>query len=465
MLPMTLALTRAGYPTTTPERFYRGIFGDGELDKDGAFTPGRYVGIAVELIPQPNKKHPEIHRYTLLDDMGLIDELQWHDGFCFMSPISYAGKRRVSSMARYMYALCIEVDHLVPDAMDNLAKWWRKGGTYLPCPTYVVASGSGLHLYFKFERPVPMYKQVIKQISALKKELTTKLWNKYVTYSHKPEQIQYESIFQAFRVPGTRAKNGERTTVHEVGGAVTLEYLNGYVSAKNRVDPLYKEGRLTLREAKEKYPEWYERRVIEGKPRGQWAINRRVYEWWRQQIEEEAAVGHRYYCLMLLAVYAIKCSMFSEKHNPNPVTEEELEQDLLRIGQRYIDEAPKKYPFDESDMLAALQAWHDKDLFTYPINSIANRSGKAIEKNIRHGQKQADHLEEIRAIRDIRCNRAGKKWDENNGRKKGVSKERQAVIEWHAAHPNATRIECAKAIGVCRQTVARWWNDKPESLG
>lgn len=45
-----------------------------------------------------------------------------------------------------------------------------------------------------------------------------------------------------------------------------------------------------------------------------------------RKIFEGARVGHRYNCLMVLTTYAMKCSMYDEKHNPEPVTYEELEK-------------------------------------------------------------------------------------------------------------------------------------------
>lgn len=116
---------------------------------------------------------------------------------------------------------------------------------------------------------------------------------------------------------GTITKNGDRATAHRVGDKVSLEYLNKFVAEGNAVTPIYKSP-LSLREAKAKYPEWYERRIVEKKPKGQWATNRAVYEWWKRRIFEEAVVGHRYYCLMLLVVYAIKCSVYDAEKKSSP---------------------------------------------------------------------------------------------------------------------------------------------------
>ena len=40
----------------------------------------------------------------------------------------------------------------------------------LPRPTYIVGSGTGLHLYFVFERPIPLFRSTCKGIRAFKKK-------------------------------------------------------------------------------------------------------------------------------------------------------------------------------------------------------------------------------------------------------------------------------------------------------
>ena len=47
---------------------------------------------------------------TITDDLDVIGDMAGTDDFCLMSPISYAGKSRKSSNARFMYALAIDLD-------------------------------------------------------------------------------------------------------------------------------------------------------------------------------------------------------------------------------------------------------------------------------------------------------------------------------------------------------------------
>ena len=104
------------YEEGDPMTFFRDVFPDGELaphrEKDD-YKTGEYSAIAmcVSNNLNPNEKH-QIKRYTITDDFDNLDYILNSEDFCFMSPISYAGKNRTSNNARYLYALCIEIDNL-----------------------------------------------------------------------------------------------------------------------------------------------------------------------------------------------------------------------------------------------------------------------------------------------------------------------------------------------------------------
>lgn len=66
-----------------------------------------------------------------------------------------------------------------------------------------------------------------------------------------------------------------------------MEYLNEFVEdEEDKVTVFtYKSG-LTKAEAKKKYPEWYERRIEKGSPRGTWTCKEDLYEWWKRRIKK-----------------------------------------------------------------------------------------------------------------------------------------------------------------------------------
>lgn len=124
-----------------------------------------------------NSGKPKVLRHTLTDDLEKLDEVVSRDNFCLMSPISYAGKTRDSSMARELYALAFDLDGIQTRIKDGeewpygLANFFHQVDhmMIMPKPTYVVSSGTGVHLYYVFERPVPMFENIVEQIEILKK--------------------------------------------------------------------------------------------------------------------------------------------------------------------------------------------------------------------------------------------------------------------------------------------------------
>ena len=67
----------------------------------------------------------------------------------------------------------------------------------LPRPTYIVGSGTGLHLYFVFERPIPLFRNTVKELECLRRRITWQAWTQGASSLH--DNVQYESLFQGFR--------------------------------------------------------------------------------------------------------------------------------------------------------------------------------------------------------------------------------------------------------------------------
>ena len=435
------------YTEVSPMEFYRSVFPEGELDTAGALTKGKYAGIAVEICAPTAEGYTDVKRYSVLDDLSAVEGLLSSPNFCVLAPISYAGKSRKSANARLMYALVVELDGLVVDhgrqsGLINLLAQTSSKVEWLPQPTYLVASGAGLHLYYVFEFPVPLFPNVVKSLMRYKRRLTKKIWNRHVTTLYRDKDIQQESIFQAFRMVGTRTKLGDTVRAFEVGDVVTIEYLNRFVEDEDKIVVLYK-SELNKADARRLYPDWYERRVVKKQPKGRWTCNRAVYDWWKRRITAEAGVGHRYYCLMCLAIYAIKCE----------IEYEELKNDcfeLMGLFEELTDD--EKNHFTEKDVLDALQSYQDAGLVTYPVNSIANRSGIKIEKNKRNGFSRAESLRIARLVQSIKYK--NKDWREGNGR----PEKSELVSDWRRRNPDGRKIDCHRDTGLSRVTIDKWWD-------
>ena len=445
-----------------PREFYRAIFPAGELEEKGQQVQGKYNAIAVELLPaRPDQQHrAPARRCFLHDGLESLDELLESDNFIILSPISYAGKSRSSQNARYIYALAIDLDGITDlGKLQNLFHQMEEEVRFIPKPTYIVWSGTGVHLYYHFVKPLPCYKNTVMQLAALKTDLTKKIWNGLV--SELAEKPQIESLFQGFRLVGGITKAGNRTRAYQIGNTVDIEYLNEFVSEKHRMTEYAYKSNLSLKEAAKKYPEWYDKRIVNKQPKGTWQANRAVYDWWLNELQEKIVVGHRYYGVMVLAIYAKKCG----------ITHEELSKDAFSLVDRLeeLTVEPQNH-FTREDVLAALEMFND-NYITFPIDSISALTAIHIEKNKRNHRKQPLHLKIARNTKAI-LKEAGEL--KSDGRPKGSKnkeqKRREIIQQWRKDHPYMSVKESLVALNevaaaidpelkISRATAYRYWKN------
>lgn len=435
--------------------FYRYIFPVGTFERKGHFEDNKPNGIAVSIEKTFNenaiavevKRNGKGKRYTITDGLEELNEI-CNSEFTIMSPISYFGKKRSGKNARYLYALVFDLDGVgMPQLRDVLHQMDKD---ILPKATFVVNSGTGLHLYYVLEEPVPMYPQNQLYMKELKYALTRQIWNKFTSTIKEP---QMQGIMQGFRVIGTCSKLGKDYPVvaFSVGDRISLDELLRFIPASNGeqqyVKSIMMKSRLTIEEAKEKYPEWYEKRIIRKERRGRWTIKRDLYDWWLNRIRSEIKVGHRFYGIMTLAIYAKKCC----------VPFEDLQRDAFTLLDIYDDMSIEDINrFTEDDIQCALEMYNE-DYVTFPRDDIAKLSGLQIEKNKRNFLKQKEHLQIARAVRDVKVKLNGKDdWRDGNGRKS----KKNVILEFIRNNPNVTKkAAIARGAGVDRNTVMKYYDE------
>lgn len=408
-----------------------------------------------------------------------LEELMGRYKFVVTTPATYVGRRRFKSNARYLYALAFDLDEVGVPEMSEVIHQQTIGMT--PQANIIVNSGDGIHLYYILAKPMPLYPKVYETLTNIKKALTRLIWNKASSRTGEDNQVQIQPIIQPFRVPGSRTKHGDIVTAWHNADATlhtieelnrfaskpTLKYLNSGVSqeqAQALDKGAYSTNRLTKARAKELYPDWYQKRIVEGAPRKTWHVHRGLYEWWLHMLwtNEKVAVGHRYHCIMFLAVYAKKCNV------PFDI----LKRDVLELVPRMeaLTGNTGRH-FSVQDALDALKAYKESSE-TYPRQLIEDRSGLRIEPNKRNGRPQDLHLKLARGSRDILQEAKGRKdWREGNGRPKGSivlaedSPQYAKVQEWRDRNPNSNnKSRCARETGLSRPTVRKWWQSPWETL-
>lgn len=448
-------LAERGFQSVCAIDFYDDLFGEDlepeRLPED--YRAGEYAAIAIELVPDGLDKHgkPKYkgQRTTVTQGQSELYELiDRSDNFCMISALSYAGRRRTNKNARYLYALVIEIDDIKPkNGIDELIYSWTRKNLTMPQPTYIVCSGNGLHLYFVFERPIPLYSHIFEQFSAAKTHLTRQFWNSYVTSAH--ERVQYESVNQPFRCVGSMGKGGSRCAMaFQTGKKLTIEDLNKRLPADLRIDVIYK-SKISLEAAKERYPEWYQRRIVEKKARGHWIRHPGIYYNWIKKIYYGAVVGKRYNCLENLCSLAAQCE----------IEPEQVEKDCRDLAE-YLERLTVKDDnhFTEYDVLCALKTYHERKEGAYRrrIEYVANRTGIPLKANKRNGRKQEDHLRRARAVQAV--DYPDGEWRKGNGR----PSVDQKVAAYRFEHPEASVTEVARALRISRPTVYKWWDAELE---
>lgn len=425
---------------------YSDVFrlGEGYIQKSGRMNDRK----SNPLVYMKNDNRQKGEYRVLLEDtfFNILQEAAEAD-FAITNGLTYWGRKNLQAAADRMFAMIFDLDGVTDETLTNFFSGAYRGMVY-PLPNYVVLSGHGVHLYYLFEEPLQLYPNVKTFLKELKYALTLRMWNRYTSTERRP---QLQGINQGFRPVGCHTKiPGVRVRAFMIHShPYTMLQLYRYVSGVMDMsidDPaIYRESKMTLAEAEKKYPEWYQKRIVEGDTsKGHWICKRDLYDWWKRQIAEGAMFGHRYFCTMMLAIYGMKCGL----------PYEEVEADALAFIPFMNSLAAE--PFTEADVQSALECF-DERYFTFPRHDIARLSGIQIPKNKRNGQRQADHLEEARAIRDIRSRRRGESWDAHKGRKPGSGNKRAVVEEWQRRNPGKRKADCMRETGISRMTVDKYW--------
>ena len=179
-----------------PRDFYRGIFPPGELEKRGEYETGKYTGIIVAITNgRKADGHRKVCRYTMTDDLDAVEAAAASSDFCLCSPLSYAGKNRTAENARMLYAIAVDVDKVkVRDGRPiGLEALWVKHIEEvgrLPKPTYIVSSGTGLHLYYVLDHPLPLFRSIAAELQDYKRELTRLIWHESIVDIRSVMDIQ-----------------------------------------------------------------------------------------------------------------------------------------------------------------------------------------------------------------------------------------------------------------------------------
>ena len=430
--------------------FYRYVFPNNQIE--GEKSENYSKPNAIYLYRDEEEEDPKrtYRRRLMLDDTWEEDYIEYIEcnDKTLCSGLAYRGRKNRLENAQNMNALVFDLDSVGENEIRNLLLRMSKkpGLRTLPQPTFIVMSGTGLHIYYVFDRPIQLYPNIKLQLKKLKYDLTFKMWEYKATSQEK--QIQYQSINQGFRMVGSiNDKYDLEVIAFKTGDRVTLDYINSYVDEKENmvdVNRQFRPSQYSKEEAKERFPEWYERVIVQGK-KGvkKWDIKRDLYDWWLRQ-SYKVKGGHRYFYLMCMVIYAYKCN----------ISIEEVKEDMNEKFEELKD-IEHSNPLTKEDLHTALEVYH-REYYNFTIDDIEKLTDIRIERNKRNYQSQKNHLEVARAIRDVKMKQQNKVWWNEKGRPKGSGIKENLVKEYLEENPDDNPTEIARNLGVSRTTVYKY---------
>ena len=435
--------SRCGAPVSC-EDFYRDVFGY-SMERRGC--------------PEDSKANPIIAYSTNSDGKRIIkNEILFQDmkgleyakknEFAICSLCSYSGRNRTAQNAYECFGFAIDLDGVGEKQINFLFGLFEE--KMAPWPSYINNSGNGLHIYYLFIEPVPLYPHVVSKLQLLKHGIIEEVWRRE-TSTYPVSEIQVQGIYQGYRVVSSCTKLGKTNKskekylvkAYKVGKKVDLAYLNEFVEDKYKVPEDYllmssgtwQDDHLTLQQAKEIYPEWYHRRIELGQPKGQYVCNEGLYIWWLEKIRQNAKQGNRYYCLSFLFAYAIKCNI--EYHI---VFDDALELSAY-LNDLTID-PDNEFTLDD---VSAAAEFYKPESAHLSIKTIETKTGIRIDKRkIKAKRNQEEHLKRARVLRQL-------SGYEKVGRPKGSKAKKEnaqsvAIKKWIEKHPGGTKAECLRDL-------------------
>lgn len=439
-------MNERGFSEVKPKEFYRALFPAGSLQR--SIGDGKGNVIASQLRPKGEGK---TRQWIVDDTLERLDKVVG-DSFGLIPPISFFGKSHTKENAHQLFAMVIDIDYVGLQQLKNMLKQFGNGVQL--CPSFLVSSGKGVHLYYLFQEPIELYHNMEKTLAELKEALIRRNWND--TSSIRPDNPDITGIYQGFRCVGSLSKLGEGFPVKAwqlTDQRYTLEEIKASIpSCKVDLSLIYEKPKqekrkkgITLEEAKELYPAWYQLKIVEGQSlRRTWTCKPALYEWWKHKMSDEVKVGGRYFSIMALCAYGLKCG----------ISERQIKQDaysFLEHLESLTDDEDNH--FTKSDIQDAFKALKADNRFLSTIASrawIEKTTKVSIPPNKRNYRKQEVHLKIARATLVI--------MNEDNGKSLQGRPEKAKIVEgWQRQHPEGKKIECERETGLSRHTVLKWW--------
>ena len=447
------------YKKVNPLDYYRDMFPEDSFEKpnDSTCRPNGIINIIND-----EEQRGRSYARMIFDDLQEIEN-NLNKKTVVISPVGYSGKRKRSKLAYHIFGMIFDLDDVGVHQLNSLLFQMENG--ILPFATYLVNSGTGIHVVYLFETPIPAMAQYYDSLNTLKAELSELIWNKYTSRESKK---QFQGIFQSFRVVGSPTKLGAdyRVSAYRIGEKTTIHELNSFVNKENQCvfdDITY----TNLNDAEEKWPEWYQRHIVEGRPVGDYTLSEREkarrrcwYAAWKKRMIKGSHDGNRHYCIGVLFNYARKAEI--------PL--EDAYKDAMALLP-YLNTLTKKEgnQFTEDDIKAAT-AYYGQEFIKMGRTGIMRLTNVDIGQTKRNGRSRKEHLTAPtfvdpktgkKSINPCKANRElALQAMREHGEIIGRPDKGAIVHQWRAEHPTGRKADCIRETGLTKPTVYKWWSEQ-----
>lgn len=402
-------------------------------------------------------------------------------GNVYVAPASFFRNCNITKCLKSLYAIVVDFDGDKRGVSVDLLKWLleriSENGDDLPSPTFVTNSGKGLHLFWVFEKPVPMFNENKRIMSELYKAIHQKL----ADYNTKPQKHHFA---QAYRVVGSRTKLNQTTTAFKTGEVLPAETLLKdfgiektliWNEGKKKEEMEPSESMLKLAENIEKTlgvvcedkDDWdYVHKYISANKKAfseVFKLNQSErfrkndgagwgspiwYATMKERIIKDTPEGNRYTSLMALTVIGYKCNI------PFETVKKDIDDIIIKWQMR-----PKSFEvrFHEEYRDRINNMYSEKFKKVRKVQLEEWLGFKTTSSSKRNGRPQKLHLQGARAIQKINDEFNGTNWRDGNGRKS----KKAIVQQWREEHPDGRKADCVRDTKLTKPTVYKWW-DKVE---
>lgn len=367
----------------------------------------------------------------------------------YVVPASFINGCYNGRTCKDMYALVVDVDQIKPETLDIIIENGNLG-LKIPMPSYIVNSGSGVHLYYVFREKVPYYWKNRKLLATMYRRLCA------ITKQRIAAKTDWHSIVQPFRMPGSLTKLGQVATAWECGQKWTVIALAKRLGIdQEEIDKLDLESRGLV--SQEEYRERLAQRAAQqGKPlrkKRKYRLqdgNKGFYQYCLDRCYKDTEQGNRYMSMVGLSVVAYKVG----------VEKEQLASDLKELLWHYNQIGTT---VSVKEMEKSMRAYNVKALsctsqtleewFGWDFYRLQDKIREQKQRKDRKPRSREENVKVITAIRDAL--HPDGTWRNTDGR----PTKRDQIAEYRREHPEAKPRDCIEDTGISKNTVYKWWKE------